>query len=477
MSSYMEHVGGIAELERVFKLQKDSARNNLNPTLEERLDWLDRLEKMIRASRVHFSEALTADFGSHPPLVSDLYETGGVIGRAKYFKRNLGDWLQPRTIDVSKKLHGSDASAAVVLMPKGVVGNIAPWNFPIECALVMAADMLAAGNRIILKPSLMAPRVADAISVAIADHFPEDVMSTAMGGEQLTEQFPHLPWDHLTYTGNARVARIVLSAAAENLVPVTLELGGKNPTVFTEDAIDDELIRTLLEAKIMKGGQVCIAPDHVFVPRRKCDEWLSRAKKLWSEMYPTYVGHPDATSTINTRHYDRVLGFVEEARSHKVEVCSLNGDKPDAVTRQIPMYVIVEPPASLACMSEEIFGPVIPLCSYDDFDEVIALINSAPSPLASYIATHDEKLAGRFVQQVKSGGVGINNFGTQAGYPAIPFGGIGQSGFGCHSGYEGFLNYSHAKGVFRGSADSLVVQSMRLPYGQSAAGFVDAIFK
>ena len=213
------------------------------------------------------------------------------------------------------------------------------------------------------------------------------------------------------------------------------------------------------------------------MPRRKCDEWLSRAKKLWSEMYPTYVGHPDATSTINTRHYDRVLGFVEEARSHKVEVCSLNGDKPDAVTRQIPMYVIVEPPASLACMSEEIFGPVIPLCSYDDFDEVIALINSAPSPLASYIATHDEKLAGRFVQQVKSGGVGINNFGTQAGYPAIPFGGIGQSGFGCHSGYEGFLNYSHAKGVFRGAADSLVVQSMRLPYGQSAAGFVDAIFK
>ena len=466
----------IVELKRLFASQKAALSDNPNPSLEQRQCWLEQLEQMLVAKRSDISTALQSDFGSHPSVVTDLYETGGVIVRARYFRRQLEQWLAPQSIELSKKLHGA-AAAEVVLMPKGVVGNIAPWNFPIECALVMAADMLAAGNRVILKPSLLAPTTAGVVAQAVSEYFDENVLAVATGGDELTTYFPHLPWDHLTYTGSPAVGRIIMRAAAENLVPVTLELGGKNPAVFTADGIDDDLLRIFLESRIMKGGQVCISPDYVLVPRAHWDDWLKRVCRLWSQMYPHYVGHADATSAINDAHYHRVMGYVEEARARGVQVVSLNGDEPDPASRQIPMYVIVEPPADLKCMEEEIFGPVTPLCSYDSLDDVIARLNAGASPLASYIASHDQMAAQKFVEQVRSGGAGVNNFGTQAGHPAIPFGGLGNSGFGCHSGYEGFRNYCHAKGVFRGAADSLVAKMMRLPYGESAQGLVDAIFK
>ena len=448
MISHSNNAGDLAELERLFKLQKVAALSNPNPPLEERLGWIDQLEAMMIAYRVPVSDALQADFGSHPPVVTDLYETGGVIGRAKYFKRRLCEWLTPRTVEVSKKLHGGAASAEVVLLPKGVVGNIAPWNFPVECALVMVVDMLAAGNRVILKPSLMAPTVAEVISQAIASHFSQDVVSTALGGEELTEKFRHLPWDHLTYTGSARVARIIMRAAAENLVPVTLELGGKNPTVFTEDAIDDDLIRIFLESRIMKGGQVCIAPDYVFVPRRQREEWLTRVKRLWSEMYPTYVGHPDATSAINDAHFNRVIGFVEEARSRGVEVVSLNGDEPDPLTRQIPMYVIVDPPTSLTCMGEEIFGPVLSVMVADGFDDALEMANSVEFGLTSSIFTKDISCAFQFLEQTD---VGLTHVNMMTAYrePQLSFGGVKASGHGIpESGKTGIEFFTEHKVAF-----------------------------
>jgi coniferyl-aldehyde dehydrogenase len=465
----------VEALDRAFARQQECVRENPYPILEQRLDWLSSLEKMLIAYRRDFSTALNSDFGAHSKIVTDLYETGAILGRSRFFRRQLADWMAPKPVSLHPKIHGS-SKAETRVAPQGVVGNISPWNFPVECALVMAVDMLSAGNRIILKPARQAPATAQVVSEAIAEFFDEDVFTSVIGGSALTQAFPHKPWDHLTYTGSPEVGKIIMRAAAENLTPVTLELGGKNPTVFADDGIEDNLIRRFLEARILKGGQVCTSPDYVLVPRKQRDDWLQRAKRLWSEMYPEYIGHADATGVINQSHYNRVMGYVQEAQNEGVNVVSLNGDEPDARTRQIPMYVIVEPDSELSCMREEIFGPVTALLCYDDLDEVVDRINSGPSPLACYLATHDSDIADRFINQVRSGGVAINDFGTQAGHPGIPFGGFGNSGMGCHSGYEGFLNYSHTKGVFHGANDSVVVKSMRMPYGESAEQLVNSIF-
>jgi coniferyl-aldehyde dehydrogenase len=474
-SSNTSNDNSVETLNRLFTRQKECVRENPYPDLEQRLEWLNCLEKMVRKWRENFAVALNSDFGSHSTIVTDLYETGAILGRSRFFRRQLPEWIASKPVSLHPRAHGS-SRAETRVVPKGVVGNISPWNFPVECALVMAVDMLSAGNRIILKPARQAPATAEAVSAAIAEYFDEDVFTSIIGGSELTQAFPHKPWDHLTYTGSPEVGKIIMRAAAENLTPVTLELGGKNPTVFAEDGIEDSLIRRFLEARILKGGQVCTSPDYVLVPRRQRDDWLQRAQKLWSEMYPSYVGHKDATGVINQSHYDRVMGYVQEAQREGVNVVSLNGDEPDAQKRQIPMYVIVEPDAELGCMREEIFGPVTALLCYDELDEVIRRINSGPSPLACYVATHDSGVADQFITQVRSGGVAINDFGTQAGHPGIPFGGFGNSGMGCHSGYEGFLNYSHTKGIFHGADDSMVVKSMRMPYGESAEQLVDSIF-
>lgn len=274
----------------------------------------------------------------------------------------------------------------------------------------------------------------------------------------------------------SRVGRLVMQAAAANLTPVTLELGGKNPTVFADDGFEDALIDRFLYFRVFKGGQVCTSPDYVLVPEKRIDEWVSRAKALWTKMYPRYVGHAEATGAINKAHFDRVIGLVKEARDRGVPVVSLNGDEPNAATRQIPMYVIVNPSDDLACMQEEIFGPVTPVKTYRTIEDAIARINSGPSPLAAYIVTRDEKLGARFASEVLSGGAGVNVFGFQAADPLLPFGGVGKSGIGCHSGIEGFRNFSHTKTVFFCADDNGLAHAIRPPYGELTQAFADATF-
>jgi coniferyl-aldehyde dehydrogenase len=340
----------------------------------------------------------------------------------------------------------------------------------------MVVDMLAAGNRVIVKSSELAPATAHVLGKAVAAHFHEDLLAVVAGGPAFSAEFASMPWDHLTYTGGARVGRLVMQAAAKNLTPVTLELGGKNPTVFAADGFEDALVERFLYFRVFKGGQVCTSPDYALVPQGRMGEWVEAAKAAWKRLYPRYVGHPDATGAINEQHYRRVLGYVEQAQARGVEVVSLNGDLPDDHNRQIPMFVIVDPPDDLDCMQEEIFGPVTPVRSYKSLEDAIAFINSRPSPLASYVVTRDERLAAEFVARVLSGGTGVNVFGFQAADPGLPFGGVGQSGIGCHSGHEGFLNYSHSKSVFYCADDNGLAAAIRPPYADLTKAFADAVF-
>ncbi len=449
----------IERLKRAFDAQKSAFARNPAPSLELRIERLGQLRQLVLHHRQTFRDSMASDFATIHPRTVDLMDTGPVLARIDHFEANLADWMAPRAVAPGPE-HGS-SRAEVIPVPKGVNGNVSPWNFPVESALVMVTDMLAAGNSVIIKPSELAPATAQAVEDAVAEHFDSDVLTVIQGGLELSSAFVAMPWDHLTFTGSPRVGRIVAEAAARNLVPVTLELGGKNPAVFAPDGVTAELVDLFLTFRTLKSGQVCTSPDYVLVPRAQIAKWVELARTAWRETYPKYVGNPFATGIINEAHYARVLGYVDEARDRGVRVIGLNDDKPDPIRRQIPLTLIVDPPEDLGCMRDEIFGPVVPVVPFDSIDEAIARINSGPSPLASYLATHDKALAKRFTTHVRSGGAAINSFGVQGGHVALPFGGLGRSGHGCHSGHEGFLGYSHIKSVFYGASDSHVHEALK----------------
>ena len=464
------------ELDRLFAAQKAAFGRNTMPTLDERLDRLRRLEAAMVSNRRGFQESLAADFGSHSPMVTDLFETGGVLGRNRYIQTQLAEWMQPSERPLNAYVHGQ-SSARVIRQPKGVIGNLAPWNFPIECALVMVNDMLAAGNRVIVKASEQTEATSALLRQAIAEAFDESELAVVCGEDiAFAEYFCTLPWDHLTYTGGGKIGRNVLRLAAERLTPVTLELGGKNPTVFSESGVSADLVERFLYNRVFKGGQVCTSPDYAFVPAHRLDEWIALAKSTWSAMYPSYVGHPDATGTINRRHYDRILGYLSEADAAGCTVISLNGDTPDAERLQIPMYLVIDPGEALGVMTDEIFGPVTAVKPYTSLDEAVDYINGHDRPLAAYFVGRERDLADAFQTRVIAGGIGINVFGLQGAEPVLPFGGIGASGMGCHSGYEGFLGFTHGKSVFECADDSPLMAALKGPYGAMTQAFADAVF-
>lgn len=464
------------ELHRLFEAQKRAFLANSMPSLDERLDRLRRLEAAMVENRKAFQETLNADFGQHPPLVTDLFETGGVIGRSRYVQAMLGEWMKDSPRELDPAAHGS-STAKVIRQPKGVIGNLAPWNFPIECALVMVNDMMGAGNRVIVKASRQTPATSELMQSVIASRFDESELAVVLAESiDFSEYFCTLPWNHLTYTGGGEIGKNVLRHAAENLTQVTLELGGKNPTLFTEEGVSELLVERFLYNRVFKGGQVCTSPDYALVPRARLAEWVGLAKATWTAMYPRYVGHPDATGTINRRHFDRLIGYLDEARQAGCEVMSLNGDEPDPDTLQIPMYIVVDPREELDVMREEMFGPITAVKPYDSFDEAIAYINGRDRPLAAYIVGRERGLIDQFQTRVVAGGIGVNVFGLQGAHPALPFGGIGASGMGCHSGFEGFLTFTHNKSVFECADDSVLMASLKGPYGDFAQAVCDSIF-
>jgi coniferyl-aldehyde dehydrogenase len=463
------------QLNLAFSQQSAGFRADPCPSLMVRLDRVERLRRMVIDSRDAFRAALVEDFGSHHAWLTDLMETGPVLGRCNYFLSHLAEWLSQERIDLGPE-HGS-SHGEILLLPKGVMGNIAPWNFAIESALVMCVDMLAAGNRVIIKPSELAPATAQAVADAVAAHFAPDLLTVVQGGPELAQEFAAMPWDHLTFTGSPRIGRLVAQAAARNMVPVTLELGGKNPALFAPDGVTEELVRLFLSFRTLKSGQVCTAPDHVLVPRAQMEEWITLAKSVWQQAYPTYVGSDQCIGIINAAHFARLSGYVAEARERGDRIEGLNGDTPDPDRRHFPLTLIIDPPVNLGCMTDEVFGPVIPVVPYDDVGSAFARINAGATPLGAYIATHDTSLATRFVREVRSGGAAVNNFGLQGGHVALPFGGLGNSGQGCHSAKQGFLNYSHAKSVFWGSADNVVHKVLEPPLSELTGVAANGIYQ
>ncbi len=465
----------IAELEEIVERQRTAFLADPYPSLEERQGLLGALAGMLINHRTQIEDAMTTDFGVHPPLAADLIEVLGPAGRAMYASEQLGSWMAPEPRHADPTLFGS-GRAFVMPQPKGVVGNIVPWNFPFDLSVGPLVEMLAAGNRVVIKPSEYTPACGELLREMVRATFDRDRVDVVLGGVDLARAFAHVRWDHLLYTGSPAIGREIAKAAADQLVPVTLELGGKCPAILTEDSIDAESVRQVLATKALKNGQMCISVDYCLVPRARVEEFAALAADYARESMAGYSGSDSRTGIISIRHLERIQGLLEQARARGCDVRPLE-EAPDVdqATRQLPMSLVIDPSDDLQLMQEEIFGPILPIKAYDSLDEAIDHVNADERPLALYVFAKDEAVADDVLRRTTSGGACVNSAAVHGALPSLPFGGIGQSGSGRHHGIEGFREFSNLRGVFyRGEGD--LIEAFAPPYGPIAQAVVDGAF-
>ena len=472
-TSDVDDAPAIAELHRLHAAQRAAQLADPYPGAAIRREQLAALAGMVLRHRDEIRAAMSADFGVHPELFTDLVEVLGIAGRAAYAIEQLDSWLAEDRRPIDPALFGT-AQAAIRFQPKGVAGIIVPWNFPFDLSLGPLVEMLAAGNRVIIKPSDHTPACAELLRSMVAGTFDEDRVAVSVGGLALAKEFPTLRWDHLLYTGSPAIGRDIARAAAENLVPVTLELGGKCPAILTEDSVDADSVRNVIGTKLIKNGQMCISVDYALVPRAEVDAFVGHAQDYLNGELPGYASSEDNTGIITQRHLDRITAMVGEAQASGARVVSLGGEG-DPATRRLPLVLVVDPPEHLRIMQEEVFGPILPVVAYDDIDDAVAGVNAGERPLGLYVYSGDPQVAEHVLEQTSSGGACVNICALQGALPSLGFGGVGQSGSGRHHGIEGFREFSNPRGVVvRGTGD--LADAFFPPYGGAAQAIVTSIF-
>jgi coniferyl-aldehyde dehydrogenase len=364
--------------------------------------------------------------------------------------------------------------AFVKSQPKGVVGNIAPWNFPFEIGIGPMVDIIAAGNRFMLKPSEFTPACSALMQQMVAEHFAEDLAYVAVGGMELARAFSALPFDHLLYTGSSNVGKQIMAAAAQNLTPVTLELGGKCPAVFLPGSVIPDLVNMVVGVKSVKNGQMCVSVDHCFVPRGELDNFARMAAEFMTAAMPGYARSQACTGIISERHLDRIAEMLAEAEARNVRIVTLETDgQVDRQSRQMPISLAIDPPQDLRMMKEEIFGPILPIIPYDALDDVIERINGSDRPLGVYVMGNDVPMVDHVLSETLSGGAAVNAAAIQAGLKDLGFGGVGMSGMGRHHGLDGFREFSNQRGVVvRGEGPHF---DAFVSHGQHAADLVGQV--
>ena len=463
-----EDDAAIQQLRHAVETQRVAFAKDRDPSIDTRRERLGALMAMLIGNRERISAALAQDFGTHPAPAADLIETLGQLGRAQYVLENLEAWIAPSERPVDPAIMGS-ARAEVRYQPKGVIGNMVPWNFPFDLSVGPLVEMLAAGNRAIIKPSEYTPACGALLAEMVASAFDADLVTVVNGGLDLARAFAATPWDHLLYTGNPAVARQVMAAAAANLTPVTLELGGKNPVIMTPGSVTARNVESIIGTKIVKNGQMCTSADYALVPRGEVETFVDEARAYMERASPDYSRGPDVTGIISDRHLARLSDMLAEARERQTRVVTLEGrDDADPATRAMPMSLVVDPPGDLKIMREEIFGPILPVVPYDDLDTAVAGVNAGERPLGLYVFGDDPALTDRIVQGTHSGGVTVNSCALQGALPSMGFGGSGMSGMGRHHGVEGFREFSNPRGVvIRGEGD--MIDAFYAPYAKAAA--------
>ena len=460
-----------ADMQAILAAQKAAQLRAGAPTAEQRIDRIDRCIGILVDNRSRIEEALDADFGARSREATAFTDVASSIATLKHAKAHLKGWMRPERRKTTPALLGLfGARAEIRFQPKGVVGVISPWNFPVNLTFTPLAGVLAAGNRVMIKPSEYTPATSELMASMFAAAFSAEEIAVFTGGPEVGQAFAALRFDHLLFTGATAIAAHVLRAAADNLTPVTLELGGKSPVIIGSGADLKVAAARIMNGKTLNAGQICLAPDYVLAPRERLAEFVEEARSAVATMFPTIKDNPDYTSVINQRHYERLTGYVEEARAGGTQVVELNPAGEDFSQQphhKIPPTLIIDPSDEMKVMREEIFGPVLPVKGYDTLDEAIAYVNAHDRPLGLYYFGQDPAGQEAVLTGTTSGGVTLNDVVFHVAQEELPFGGVGPSGMGAYHGRDGFLEFSHRKAVYSQlKAELPQLKALRPPYGE-----------
>jgi coniferyl-aldehyde dehydrogenase len=452
-------------MEQVLSAQRAAFLREMNPAFDVRRDRLDRLSNLTETHQHVIIDAISADFGHRSRHETDLAEIFIVLSAIRHTRRHLRQWMKARRVPTP--LHLLPASSELIRQPLGVVGVISPWNYPYQLAMLPIAAALAAGNRAMLKPSELTPRFSELLQQIVAKTFAPDEFAVLPGDVDLGRAFSRLPFDHLFFTGSTVVGRQVALAAAENLTPVTLELGGKSPAIIDADCDIPVTARRLAFAKMLNAGQTCVAPDYLLVPRPRVEAFVAAMRDATTTMYPTIAENDDYTSIVSDRHYRRLAHLVTDAQAKGATVVPMvaeaegHGER----ARKFPPTLLVGVDDDMAVMQEEIFGPLLPILPYDSLDDAIAYVNRHPHPLALYWFGRSARHRDRVLQGTISGGVTTNDACWHVAQEYLPFGGVGASGMGAYHGERGFLAFTQEKPVLH-QAHFNGLALFRPPYGR-----------
>ena len=421
------------------------------PSAAKRRAWLTQLEAMLLENKREIADAIAADFGHRSRHETELLEIFPAISAIKHARSHVGRWMKSRRSWAS--LWFMPARNELRPQPLGVVGIIVPWNYPILLAVAPLVGALAAGNRAYIKMSEFTPRTGKLFADLVKTYFPHDEVMVVNGEAGVAQAFSALPFDHLLFTGSTAVGKQVMRAAAEHLTPVTLELGGKSPALIGPDANIDEVAAKIVFGKCLNAGQTCIAPDYVLLPAGREADFVTAAAKAVSTQYPTLAANPDYTAIVNARHLTRLQSWLDEAKAAGAQLTELNpANEPLHGTQKIAPTIVTGAPDGTKLMHEEIFGPILPLVTYQDLASAIAYINARPRPLALYYFGHNDAQIEQVLDQTVAGGVSINETIMHISQEDLPFGGVGASGMGSYHGKFGFDTFSRQKPIFHQSA-------------------------
>jgi len=449
----------------LFDAQYQASRAQIQVPLALRLSRLQRMRGLIDVHGAALAEAVQADFGVRSTRlteVADFFVLRALMGD---LEKHTGAWMKARR--VRTPIYLQPASAHIQRQPLGAVGVIGPWNYPLQLTLGPAATALAAGNRVMIKPSELTPHTSALLATVLHQAFAADELCVVQGGADVAHEFASLPFDHLFFTGSTAVGRKVAAAAAANLTPTTLELGGKSPCIIDASCDIGSVAIKIAHGKLLNAGQTCIAPDYVLLPQGREAEFEQTFASAVARLFPSITGNPDYASIVSDRHHARLQALLAEAQAQGARVVEIQtgAAKASASNRQMTPVLVFNPQPGLRLMNEEIFGPILPVRTYRKLDDAIATINAGPRPLALYWFGSDTAARDHVLQHTVSGGVTVNDTLLHIAHDNLPFGGVGESGWGAYHGETGFLRFTQQKPVLvqsRFSAGSLFYP----PYGR-----------
>ncbi len=466
----------------VLERQRAAHLREGTPSAELRINRLNRCVRILIDNAEAIATALNEDFGNRPRESTGVTDVAGSIGPIKHARDHLKTWMKPERRAPTPALLGLfGAKAEVRSQPKGVVGVISPWNFPVNLTFAPLAGILAAGNRAMIKPSEFTPATSELMKTMFASAFDEEEIAVFTGGPEVGQAFSGLAFDHLIFTGATSIGRHVMKAAAENLVPVTLELGGKSPVILSESADMASAADRIMAGKTLNAGQICLAPDYVLAPEPRMADFVAAAKASVTRMFPTIKDNPDYTAVIADRHYDRLRAYIDDARAKGAEIVEINPageDFSQQQHRKIPPTLILNPTDDMAVMQEEIFGPVLPVKGYSTMAEAVAYVNAHDRPLGLYYFGQDRAEQEKVLEGTTAGGVTVNDVVFHVAQENLPFGGVGPSGMGGYHGVDGFREFSHRKAVYQQIKKDLgPMQMLRPPYGEGIRKYLASQLK